>query len=95
MTPQKLWEAMAAGVPVVASDLPAMAPIVSGVGFGVLCDPSSPASIAAAIRQLLDEGDAGLRARGLLGWQAAQETYNWENQFEVLDSVYTRLLAGR
>ena len=48
-----------------------------------------------AIRQLLDEGQAGLRARGQLGWQAAQETYNWENQFEVLDSVYARLLAGR
>ena len=93
VTPQKLWEAMAAAVPVVASDLPGMAPIVSGVGFGVLCDPSSPASIAAGIRQLLDEGPAGLRARGRLGWEAAQETYNWAVQFEVLDSVYARLLA--
>ena len=93
-TPQKLWEAMAAGVPVVASDLPGMAPIVTSSGCGVLCDPSSATSIAAAIQTLLDEGASGLRARGELGLQAAHETYNWEVQFEVLNGLYTRLLAS-
>ena len=95
VTPQKLWEAMAAGVPVVASDLPGMAPIVTGTGCGVVCDPASPDSIAAAIQTLLNEGAAGLRARGELGLRAAHQTYNWEAQFEVLDALYTRLLAGR
>ena len=93
-TPQKLWEAMAAGVPVVASDLPGMAPIVTSSGCGVLCDPSSSESIAAAIQTLLDEGAAGLRTRGELGLRAAHETYNWEAQFEVLEGLYTRLLAS-
>jgi glycosyltransferase involved in cell wall biosynthesis len=93
VTPQKLWEAMAAGVPVVASDLPGMAPIVRGTGCGVVCDPTSPAAVATAIRQLLDEGPDGLRARGDKGLQAAHDTYNWERQFAVLDEVYTRLLA--
>ena len=92
-TPQKLWEAMAAGVPVVASDLPGMAPIVRDTGCGVLCDPSSSAAIAAAIQTLLDEGAAGLRARGELGLRAAHETYNWEAQFEVLGAVYRKLLT--
>ena len=41
-TPNKLFEAMAAGVPVVASDLPGMAAIVRETGCGVLCDPTSP-----------------------------------------------------
>ena len=93
-TPQKLWEAMAAGVPVVASDLPGMAPIVTSTGCGVVCDPSTAGSIAAAIRQLLDEGPEGLRARGERGLQAAHETYNWAAQFDVLDGLYARLLAG-
>ena len=50
-TPQKLFESFAAGVPVVASDLPGMAPIVRATGAGVLCDPTSPMHIAEAIHR--------------------------------------------
>lgn len=92
-TPQKLWEAMAAGVPVVASDLPGMASVVTATGCGVLCDPISPASIAAAIRSILDapaEARAAMRARAL---DAARTTYNWEAQLVVLRRLYARLLG--
>ena len=51
-TPNKLFEAMAVGVPVVASDLPGMAPIVAETGCGVVCDPTDPAAIADAIRSI-------------------------------------------
>ena len=74
-TPQKLFESMAAGVPVVASDLPGMAPIVRATGAGVVCDPTSPASIAEAIssivtatpeeRQAMRERAPGRRPRPL------------------------------
>ena len=53
-TPNKLFEALAAGVPVVASDLPGMAPIVRELDAGVLVDPARPAAIAAGIRALLE-----------------------------------------
>ena len=49
-TPNKLFEAMAAGVPVVASDLPGMAAIVRETGCGLLVDPTDPAAMAAADR---------------------------------------------
>ena len=52
-TPQKLFESMAAGVPVVASDLPGMAQIVRATGAGVVCDPTSPHAIAEAITQVM------------------------------------------
>jgi glycosyltransferase involved in cell wall biosynthesis len=93
VTPQKLWEAMSAGVPVVASDLPGFRSIVPVVDCGVLVDPTDPAAVRAGIRSLLDLGPDGLRAVGDRGLAAAHETYNWEAQFEVLDAVYARLLG--
>lgn len=93
-TPQKLFEAFAAGVPVVASDLPGMAAIVEATGAGVLCDPTSPRSIADAIRQVVaippGEREA-MRSRAL---RAAHDLYNWEAQIETLFGVYRELLEN-
>ena len=58
-TPQKMWEALAAGVPVVASDLPGMAEVVRETGAGYMCNPTSPASIAAALRKVLERDARG------------------------------------
>lgn len=93
VTPQKLWEAMSAGVPVVASDLPGFRSIVPVVDCGVLVDPTDPVAISRGIRSLLDLGPDGLREVGDRGLAASHATYNWEVQFEVLDAVYARLLA--
>ncbi|HEX5466233.1 MAG TPA: glycosyltransferase [Candidatus Limnocylindrales bacterium] len=93
-TPNKLFEAMTAGVPIVASDLPGMATIVRAVGAGELVDPTDPPAIAAAIRDLLSAPDgakAALRAREL---EAVRTTYNWDAQVEKLFALYGRL-TGR
>ena len=93
-TPQKLWEAIAAGVPVVASDLPGMAEVVREVGCGALCDPTDPASIAAAIRDLLAmpaDARAEMRARTLA---AARDRYNWAAQADTLLAAYARPAGG-
>jgi glycosyltransferase involved in cell wall biosynthesis len=91
-TPQKLFEAIAAEVPVVASDLPGMAEIVEEAGIGVLCDPTSPPAIAAGIRSLLDMDPAEQRAIRGRARTAADERYNWESQLATLFDVYARLL---
>jgi glycosyltransferase involved in cell wall biosynthesis len=90
-TPNKLFEAMAAGTPIVASDLPGMATIVRETGCGVLCDPTSPASVAAAIRSILEAPAGELAAYGERGLAAVRERYNWEAQAEVLLAEYGRL----
>jgi glycosyltransferase involved in cell wall biosynthesis len=90
-TPNKLWEALAAGVPVVASDLPGMAEVVRETGAGVVCEPTSPAAIAAAIRDILSRSPAereDLRRRALA---AAHDRYNWEVQAGALLGLYRTL----
>lgn len=61
VTPLKPIEAMAAGRPVVASDLPALAEIVSGPGTGLVTPPGSVPDLADAIEQLLHDDTARAR----------------------------------
>jgi glycosyltransferase involved in cell wall biosynthesis len=96
-TPNKLWESLAAGVPVVVSDFPVMRRIVAAdpsAPLGATCDPASPASIAAAIRTLIEQPDATrgeLRDRCL---RAAHESWNWESESARLISLYSDLRSG-
>jgi glycosyltransferase involved in cell wall biosynthesis len=93
-TPNKLFEAMTAGVPVVAADLPGMAAIVRETGCGVLCDPTDAAAIGAAIHRLLDAPPAEYEAYRAAATHAAAERYSWEAQLDVLLTEYGRL-TGR
>jgi glycosyltransferase involved in cell wall biosynthesis len=93
-TPNKLFEAMAAGVPVVASDLPGMARVVSTTGCGVLCDGTDPRSVAVALRDVLDNPARGVDF-GRRGHAWAADTYNWEHQAELLLGEYGKLTGRR
>jgi glycosyltransferase involved in cell wall biosynthesis len=93
-TPNKLFEAMAAGVPLVASDLPGMAPIVRATGCGLVVDPTDPSAIGAAITTILEMTPDERLAMGGRGRDAHLETYNWESQAALLLAEYGRL-TGR
>ncbi len=94
-TPQKLFEAMAAGVPAVVSDLPGMRAVVRKAGSGILVDPTDTAAIAAAIRQIVELAPAEWQAWRERCLAAAHETYNWETQVEKLLDAYTELTGKR
>jgi glycosyltransferase involved in cell wall biosynthesis len=94
-TPTRLFDAMGAGVPVVASDLPGMAEIVRETGVGVLVDPSSPDAIAAGINEILDappERRAEYRARCLA---EARGHYAWSRGVATLLQLYEEVGAAR
>jgi glycosyltransferase involved in cell wall biosynthesis len=90
-TPNKLFEAMAAGVPVVASDLPGMATIVRATDCGVVCDPTDPAAIADALCRILDAPEDERLGYGRRGLEASHAEYNWETQVGILLDEYGRL----
>jgi len=89
-TPNKLFESIAAGVPVVVSDFPEMRRIVEDPAgsLGSLCDPSDSTSIANACRLILDrsadERDA-LRDRCR---HSAATRWNWETESARLLDLY-------
>lgn len=94
-TPNKLFEAMAAGVPAVVSDLPGMAAIVRETGCGTLVDPASVDEIAAAIREIVGLSEADWQAWRRRCLVAAHDRYNWETQVGRLLDEYSRLTGKR
>ena len=90
-TPNKLFEAMAAGVPAVVSDLPGMRAIVDDAGSGILVDPADVGAIAAALRRIGELPDSEWLAWRQRCLDAAHDRYNWEAQVARLLAEYGRL----
>jgi glycosyltransferase involved in cell wall biosynthesis len=96
-SPNKVFEGIAAGVPVVGSDLPGIRSVilsVPGAPLGAVTDPDDPAALAASIRSILDQPRAeaaALRARCLA---AAHERWNWETESAGLVALAAELGAG-
>lgn len=77
-TPNKLFEYMHLGIPIVVNDLPEIRRIVTEVGFGVITDCTDPKAIAASIEELCADPDR--RAAMRTAARAAAPRYSWEAQ---------------
>lgn len=91
--PVKLGEYMAAGLPIVASDLPVQARVIREAGCGVVVGPFSPEAHAAAIIQLLDE-PAIAREMGDRGRRHALVHLAWDSQATSLVALYESLIGS-
>lgn len=87
-----LVEAMAAGAPVVASDLPAFVAVLDGGRTGVLHETGSAASLAGAVLGLL----ADLARRQELSRQGRERAraFDWSTVSRQVMAVYDTVLAG-
>jgi glycosyltransferase involved in cell wall biosynthesis len=80
-----MFEYMAAGIPVIASDFPLWREIVLGNQCGLCLDPMDPATIAKAIDYLLQHPNEA-RQMGENGRRAVLERYNWSvEEVKLLD----------
>jgi glycosyltransferase involved in cell wall biosynthesis len=84
-SPLKLFDYMAAGVPIVASDLPALREVLRHQENALLARPDDPDAFAAAVRRIL--ADPVLAER--LGAQARADVhcYSWESRAHALLGV--------
>lgn len=88
--PQKIFEYMGAGLPVIASDFPLWRRILGDVGCGIFVDPLDPQGIAEAIEYVLTHPREA-EEMGRRGQAAVLERYNWETQVGKLVSLYSGL----
>jgi glycosyltransferase involved in cell wall biosynthesis len=88
--PNKLFEYMAAGLPVIASDFPNRREIVAEAGCGLLVDPLDPRAIAEAMNYI-QARPAEAEAMGQRGRAAVEGRYNWEAEFPKLQRLYAEL----
>lgn len=85
--PLKILESMAAGVPVVASDLPAVRELVTDGVHGRLVAPDRPGELARAIRVLLDYPEQRA-AMGAAARAHVRADLTWEASVTRLQSLY-------
>jgi glycosyltransferase involved in cell wall biosynthesis len=88
--PNKLFEAIAAGLPVVATDTFALRRIIHQYGLGILCTPLEPQAIAAAIQSVLSPA---AQEHYRANTRAAQATLNWQTEAEKLCKLYETILT--
>jgi glycosyltransferase involved in cell wall biosynthesis len=88
--PNKIFEYMQAGIPVIASNFSLWRQIIEGAGCGIMVDPFDINGIADAIKWLL-ENPKEAEILGEKGRQAVIEKYNWGPEGENLTRFYERI----
>ncbi len=78
--PNKLFDYIHAGIPVVASSVPEVAKVVNGFALGEVVEAVTPEHIAAAIQKVLANGTAPY----VKGLESATEQFNWQHESQTI-----------
>ena len=87
--PNKMFEYMMAGLPVLASNFPEMRSVIQASGAGLVVDPQNIAAIRQCIQGLLDEPTRTQQYREAA--LRADRYYNWEREADKLIQLYNAL----
>ena len=87
--PNKVFDYMAAGIPVVASPVVEVAAIVNQYNAGEVIDAVTPQAIAAGVKKVLEQGKDSY-AEGL---KRGSTSIHWDAEFSPMEAAYVRLLG--
>jgi len=90
--PNKMFEYMSAGMPVIGSNFPLWKQIIEGNQCGICVDPLNPTAISEAIDYMVTHPEEA-EQMGRNGQQAVQEKYNWSIEEQKLFKLYQELLS--
>lgn len=90
--PVKMFEYMAAGIPVITSDIALWKQILLDHQCGAVTDIFDARAFAKTINGYLSDPDRAAR-EGALGKKAVQTVFNWESEAETLIQLYQHVLA--
>lgn len=90
--PLKLYEAMACGLPLIASDLPGQADLVREEGAGWLVPPGDAGALARAVAAAAADPEAARRI-GASNAEAARLRHGWRARAAVVSRVLTDALS--
>lgn len=91
--PVKMFEYMAAGIPVIASNFPLWRQIIEDSKCGFCVDPLDPESIAGAIDSMVLNPSVA-RHMGENGRQAVLMKYNWSFEEKKLLGFFEKIFSG-
>ena len=90
-----LIEAMACGLPTIATDYPGVRAVVDDGETGLLVQPGDPEAIAAALERLIAAGADGRRRMGAAGRAKAERQWAWPRLIDRMDDAYAAAIAER
>jgi glycosyltransferase involved in cell wall biosynthesis len=88
--PNKLFEYMSLGIPVIASNFPKWKQIIEDADCGILVDPNSPNEIAQAMQWMLEHRNEAAEM-GVRGRAAVVQKYSWSSEEQNLLKLYKGL----
>jgi glycosyltransferase involved in cell wall biosynthesis len=90
-----LIEAMACGLPAIATDYPGVRAVIDDGETGLVAPQADPEGVADAIRELLDAGVEGRQRMGGAGREKAVREWSWESLLDRMDAAYTEAIDAR
>ena len=90
--PVKMFEYMASGIPVIASDFPYWRKLIESVECALFVDPLDAKDIGKAIDKLIQDKELA-REMGNRGRAAVLENFNWANEEIKLLDFYDKMLT--